>query len=140
VRLSARGGSLGRTEAQVLGGDLRGAFAGLLTHDRAATPLLCLQADFDALNGQAWARRLVFATPAGVVTGRGSVDLGAETVDLVLTGAPARRGLSAPDGFVSLQGPLAHPRVALHAGGVLGVLRSLLSLAPAPGPAPAPRC
>ncbi len=140
ARLSARGGTLGRIQAEVLGGDLRGAFAGLLSHDRATAPLLCLQADFDAENGQAWARRLVFATPAGTVTGRGSLDLGAETVDLVLTGEPAHPGLSRPGGYVSLQGPLAHPRAAFHAGGVLGVLRSLLSLAPAPGPVRLPTC
>lgn len=138
--LRGRGGAVGQVDAQALGGDLRGAFVSLLTRRTGALPLRCLAADFDVAGGRARSRRLVFATAAGRVTGSGVVDLRAETVDLSLRGEPAQAGITAPHSYVRVSGPLAHPKAELRAGGLGGLIGTLLSVVPIPGQAAAPTC
>ena len=133
ARFSGAGGQVGKTEAELLAGDVGGALAGLLTQGGGALPLRCLRADFDVAHGRATSRRLVFATPAGAVHGQGEVDLGAETLRVVLHGRPAHPGLVRSGAYVVVDGPLNHPKVQVRQGGVLGVLKSLLSIVPKPG-------
>lgn len=136
----ARGGAVGRLDAQALGGDLRGAFASLLTRRGGTLPLRCLAADFDVSAGRAEARRLVFATAAGSATGSGAVDLRSETLDLSLRGEPAQPGLTRPHSYVRVSGPIAHPKADLRSGGLGGLIGTLLSVVPFPGRAVPPAC
>ena len=138
--LRGRGGAVGRVDAQALGGDLRGAFASLLSRQAGALPLRCLAADFDVSGGRARSRRLVFATAAGRVTGSGVIDLRTETLDLSLRGEPAQSGVTQPHSYVRVSGPLAHPRAELRAGGLGGLIGTLLSVVPIPGQAAVPDC
>lgn len=131
-------GAVERTDAAVLGGDLRGAFASLLSHEKAAVRMNCLVGDFAVAGGKARASKLVFATSAGRVQGEGGVDLGAETLNFTLRGDPVHPGLVKPGTYVTVTGPLAHPHAELHQGGPGGMLKSLLSIVPKPGGADAP--
>ncbi len=121
-----------------------------LTGDRRIK-LRCGVADFGVKGGVMQANALIFDTDVTTVLGRGSVDLGRETLDLTL--APKTRQFSP----VALRGPiyvrgtfskpvveLDVPRIAMRSAGalLLGLVNPLLALLPLiePGPGVDPEC
>jgi uncharacterized protein involved in outer membrane biogenesis len=127
VALSGAGGSLremtagldGRTALEMGPGGIDSTFARLLFADlyrllsfgsNEAT-LDCVVADVAIKGGVATSRGLVIDTPAATIIGTGSVRLGDETLDLVLTPHAKQTGLTTLAVPVRVRGSLANPSV-----------------------------
>lgn len=112
VRASVRGGSMpGLLDAKIgLQGFrvLRSLIAG---SDRVA--IRCAAAAIDLRGGAGRVRSLVLDTERTRTTGSGRVDLGAETIDLLLTPEAKQGGLLVLDRSIRLHGPLRKPERAL---------------------------
>jgi AsmA protein len=113
--------------------------------------LHCGVADFGVKSGVMQANALIVDTDVTTVLGRGSVDLGKETLDLALAPRTKRFSPIALRGPIYVRGTFAKPkveldvaRIAMRSGGALalGLVNPLLALLPLiePGPGVDPQC
>jgi hypothetical protein len=113
-------------------GTIATAHATLLTRDlihavrraalRGASPeeqLNCLIAEFELREGVAETRTLALDTRDVVIVGEGSIDLGAETVQLRLLPKPHRASLLSTAATVQVTGPLRRPTVSTEKGSLV---------------------
>ncbi len=105
---------LRRDWAQAAGGELSGVL-GLITHSQRETPVRCGVARLEADAGAVSVKTLVLDTDPTLITGAGSVQLGAGTVDLTLEGHPKHPGLGVRTAM-AVHGTLAHPQVHVEGG------------------------
>ncbi|WP_255373689.1 AsmA family protein [Phenylobacterium sp. CCH9-H3] len=125
------------------GGEIRKAFAELmgvnvvkglgLLNKRDTTPIRCGVAHFETRDGVMRANNIVFDTGPVLVTGKGSVNLATERMDLRLRGQDKKFRLVRVLLPVTAKGPLMAPKLgvepgaALAQGGAAATLGSLLS-------------
>ena len=93
--------------------------AGLLKMDDASTAeIRCAVASFDVSGGTATARTFVIDTSPVLAQGSGTIDLGAETMNLRIDGETKEARLIRLWSPITVQGPLTGPKVGVDAGSV----------------------
>ncbi|HEX5460754.1 MAG TPA: AsmA family protein [Steroidobacteraceae bacterium] len=85
----------------------------LLSKDQQHTDLRCGIADFDAHDGIAKVRQVVFDTQVVIITGLGDVNLHNERLNLQLTGQPKKFRFAVLRSPVEIKGTLSHPAIGL---------------------------
>jgi hypothetical protein len=85
----------------------------LLKKNQQQTDLRCGVADFDAHDGIAKVRQVVFDTQVVIITGLGDVNLRNERLNLQLNGAPKKFRFAVLRTPVEIRGTLSHPAVGL---------------------------
>jgi AsmA family protein len=91
----------------------------LLSGSDADTNVRCAVAHFGVQNGVLTSQQFVFDTDPVLVQGQGTVDLGQETVNLQLQGAPKHFQLFRLRAPISVTGSLQHPNLGVNTGQVL---------------------
>jgi uncharacterized protein involved in outer membrane biogenesis len=116
VAFRLRRGHFQRYKAAALAGDLVEA-VGLALGDKKSRqiPLDCAVGEFIGQAGHFQLSRLEIVTPAGSTIGEGSVDLGGESLSMVLRGTPTQRRLLRLDAPITVEGPLRHPAIKVQA-------------------------
>lgn len=108
----------------------------LLSKKQQHTDLRCGIADFDAHDGIAKVRQVIFDTQVVMITGLGDVNLHNERLNLQLTGKPKKFRFAVLRSPVEIRGTLSHPAVGLKgsklaaqgaAAAVLGVIGTPLA-------------
>jgi uncharacterized protein involved in outer membrane biogenesis len=108
-------GTLRASLAELAGSDLRGL--GLLaTKSTQDTPIRCAFASFQAHKGILSVQNLTVDTEPVLVTGDGTIDLDAESLDLSFRGHPKKLRLVRLHSALLVRGTLAHPKVDIQAG------------------------
>jgi len=134
-------GSKGTISLVVPQGRMRAAFAELMginvlaglfkLDDDSTAEIRCAVADFTVIGGTATAKTFVVDTTPVVAQGSGTIDLGAETLNLRIDGETKEARLVRLWAPINIQGPLASPRIdvdrgavaaQLGVGGILGAL------------------
>src|SRR5690606_10016800 len=93
--------------------------AGLLKMDDNSTAeIRCAVASFDVSGGTATARTFVIDTSPVLARGAGTIDLGAETMNLRIDGETKEARLVRLWSPITVQGPLTRPSVGIDAGSV----------------------
>lgn len=93
--------------------------AGLLKMDDSSTAeIRCAVADFTVSGGTATARTFVIDTSPVLAQGTGTIDLGAETMNLRIDGQTKEARLLRLWSPITVQGPLTGPKVGVDAGSV----------------------
>lgn len=123
-------GSKGTISLVVPQGRMRAAFAELMgvhvlaglfkLDDDSTAEIRCAVADFTVSGGTATARTFVVDTTPVVAQGSGTIDLGAETINLRIDGETKEPRLVRLWAPILVQGPLTGPKVAIDGGAVAG--------------------
>jgi hypothetical protein len=107
----------------------------LLSGDTSDTGVRCAVANFNVSNGTMSAQHLVLDTDPVLITGKGTIALDGENMDLTIQGHPKKfrfLHLRAP---ITITGPIDHPNIGVDAGkalpqvGLAGALSLLSPLA-----------
>lgn len=121
----------GEVLAVVPGGEIRKAFAELLginvtkglgllfAKDQTKTDVRCAVAHFNAKDGILTANQMVFDTGPVLGKGIGRIDLGKETMDFKIQGAPKKVRLVRLMAPVTVSGPILAPKVGVQASGAI---------------------
>jgi uncharacterized protein involved in outer membrane biogenesis len=117
--------------AQLLGLDVARALGVLISGDKQV-PLHCVVADFEVTDGIMKPRTLVLDTDAAVTTGKGTISLKDEKIDLSIHGDPKNATPIALGGPILIGGSFEKPTVGLGAeaymrGGAAVALGALLT-------------
>lgn len=130
VRLYSRDGTLSQVLIELVGLDIAEAAGFLLTGDEPV-PLRCMLADFEAQDGTLRARALVIDTTDTLITGKGSIELGSERLDLTLSPAPKDFSPLTLRTPLSVEGSFADPAFGVEKSGLIarGVAAAALALA-----------
>ncbi|WP_439470571.1 AsmA family protein [Brevundimonas sp.] len=119
--------------AELLGINATAGLFKLLGGDDSTTEIRCGVADFRVTNGVATARTFVVDTTPVLAQGAGTIDLGAETMNLRIDGETKEPRLVRLWSPIVVQGPLTAPRVGIDGGsvaaqaGFAGLLGAVLS-------------
>jgi uncharacterized protein involved in outer membrane biogenesis len=103
----------------------------LLRADEEQTGVRCGVADFALKRGTLHAKTLVFDTDDVLISGGGTIDLGAESYDLSIKGQPKKLRLVRVRSPIAIRGPLRKPDIGLESGESLaqtGIAAALASL------------
>ena len=106
-------GEIEQAFAEFAGIDVARGLGLILKKNQQQTPLRCGIADFDAHDGIAKVRQVVFDTQVVIITGLGDVNLHDERLNLQLTGRPKKFRLGVLRSPVEIRGTLSHPAVGL---------------------------
>lgn len=107
-------GTISNTYMEILIADLAQAALG----ERAPAKLNCAVSRFEIANGIAVSRALVMDTETVTIAGEGDIDLGKETIDLILTPEPKEVSLVNLAAPVRIEGSLASPSIYPDPAGV----------------------
>lgn len=107
-------GMLRASLAELTGIDLRGLGL-LLTKNKNEVPIRCGIASFQAKDGTLAAKSLLLDTQPVLIAGAGSVDLGNESLDLVLRGYPKHVRFLQLRAPISVRGTLKAPSIGIQA-------------------------
>ena len=120
--------------AELLGVNASAGLLKLLSGDQSVSTIRCAVADFDVRGGKAQARTFVIDTDVVLAQGKGSIDLGAETLNLRIEGESKKPRLLRLWAPITVSGPLTAPRIGVDAGDVVsqGGLAGLLGTLVAP--------
>jgi hypothetical protein len=111
------GGAMRASLAELTGGSLRGV--GLkLAKDEEETGVRCAIAAFSAQRGKVTPQQLLIDTDPVLITGRGTIDLSSETLDLTLHGKSKKLRIASVHSPVYVRGSLSHPSFSLDKGRV----------------------
>jgi hypothetical protein len=91
----------------------------LLTGDKSQTDLRCMVASFNAHDGVLTTQRMTLDTDVVAATGKGTIDLKDETVDLAFTGEPKSIRLGRIKAPILVTGQLASPHIGVDASKAL---------------------
>jgi uncharacterized protein involved in outer membrane biogenesis len=108
-------GEIEQAFAEFAGIDVARGLDLLLNKKQKETPVRCGIADFEARNGVAKVKQVVFDTQPVIVTGLGDVNLRDERLHLQLTGAPKKFRFAVLRTPVEIRGTLSHPAIGLKA-------------------------
>lgn len=106
-------GDIEQAFAEFAGIDVARGLGLLLKKDQKQAAVRCGVADFDARQGIAKVKQVVFDTTPVILTGLGDVDLRDERINLQLTGAPKKFRFAVLRTPVEIRGTLRHPAVGL---------------------------
>src|SRR6185437_7110665 len=101
--------------AEFAGIDVARGLGLLLKKNQQQTALRCGIADFDAHDGVAKVKQVVFDTQVVILTGLGDINLRNERLHLQLTGQPKKFRFAVLRSPVEIRGTLSHPAVGLKA-------------------------
>jgi uncharacterized protein involved in outer membrane biogenesis len=125
-------GSKGTVSLVVPQGEMRAAFAELLGinvtaglfkllgGDESTSEIRCAVASFEVSGGTATAKTFVIDTTPVLAHGSGTIDLGAETMNLRIDGETKEARLVRLWSPITVQGPLTAPQVGIDAASVAG--------------------
>ena len=105
--------------AELLGVNVLEGLSKLLSDDDSTAEIRCAVADFTVSGGKATARTFVIDTTPVLAKGTGTIDLGAETMNLRIDGETKEARLIRLWAPITVQGPLTGPRVDIDRGAVL---------------------
>lgn len=106
--------------AELLGINASAGLGRLLSGDTGTTEIRCAVADFTVSGGTATARTFVIDTTPVLAKGSGTIDLGAETMNLRIDGETKEPRLIRLWSPITVSGPLAAPKVGIEVGAVAG--------------------
>ncbi|HEY5336999.1 MAG TPA: AsmA family protein [Rhizomicrobium sp.] len=109
-------GTIRQKFAELLGIDIDRAF--LFSGDKD-TNVRCILADFQVRDGVMNARHVVFDSDVVKATGSGTVNLGDETVNMQLNGAPKKFTLIRLRAPIEVTGPWTKPSIGIKASGAI---------------------
>ena len=120
--------------AELLGINASAGLLKLLSGDQSKADIRCAVADFTVSGGTATARTFVVDTDVVLAQGKGSIDLGAETLNLRIDGESKKPRLLRVWAPITVGGPLTAPRIGVDVGEVVsqGGLAGLLGAVVAP--------
>ena len=104
--------------AELMGINVLAGLSKLLSDDDSTAEIRCAVADFTVSGGTATARTFVIDTTPVVARGTGSIDLGAETLNLRIDGETKEARLVRLWAPILVQGPLTSPKVDVDRGAV----------------------
>lgn len=119
--------------AELLGINASAGLLKLLRGDQSTAQIRCAVADFDVRGGAATAKTLVIDTDVVLAQGTGTIDLGAETLDLRVDGESKKPRLLRVWAPITVKGALTAPQVGVDAralvgqGGVAGLLSAVVA-------------
>jgi hypothetical protein len=108
-------GEIEQAFAEFAGIDVARGLGLILKKKQQQTDLRCGIADFEAKDGIAKVRQVVFDTQVVLITGLGDVDLRNERLNLQLTGRPKKFRFAVLRTPVEIRGTLRHPAIGLKA-------------------------
>jgi uncharacterized protein involved in outer membrane biogenesis len=126
-------GEVRRSLAELMGVDVVKGLGLMLSKNQETTPIRCGVAHFRATNGVFNAEDIVFDTGPVLVTGKGSINMDDERLDLQMRGHPKKFQLVRVILPVTAQGTLRSPKLgvkpgaAIAQGGVAVALAAFLS-------------
>jgi uncharacterized protein involved in outer membrane biogenesis len=108
-------GEIKQAFAEFAGIDVVQGLGLMLKKNQQQTPVRCGIADFDAHEGIARVKQVVFDTQVVIVTGKGDVNLRKERLNLQLTGDPKKFRLGVLRTPIEIKGTLRHPSIGVKA-------------------------
>lgn len=120
--------------AELLGINASAGLLKLLSGDQSKADIRCAVADFTVSGGTASAKTFVIDTDVVLAQGSGSIDLGAETLNLRIDGESKKPRVLRVWAPITVNGPLTSPRIGVDVGEVVtqGGLAGLLGAVVAP--------
>jgi len=112
-------GEMRKAFAELMGIDVITGGLELLTGDKSQTDLRCMVASFNAHDGVLTTQRMTLDTDVVAATGKGTIDLKDETVDLAFTGEPKSIRLGRIKAPILVTGQLASPHIGVDASKAL---------------------
>ena len=106
--------------AELLGINVTAGLGRLLSGDTGTSEIRCAVADFTVRRGIATARTFVIDTTPVLAKGTGTIDLGAETINLRIDGETKQARLVRLWSPITVNGPLTAPKVGIEGGAVAG--------------------
>ena len=106
--------------AELLGINATAGLGRLLSGDTGSSEIRCAVADFTVRRGIATARTFVIDTTPVLAKGTGTIDLGAETMNLRIDGETKQPRLIRLWSPIIVSGPLTAPKVGIEGGAVAG--------------------
>ena len=106
--------------AELLGINVTAGLGKLLSGDTGTSEIRCAVADFTVRSGVATARTFVIDTTPVLAQGSGTIDLGAETMNLRIDGESKEARLIRLWAPITIEGPLTAPRIGVDGGAVAG--------------------
>ena len=106
--------------AELLGINVTAGLGKLLSGDTGSSEIRCAVADFTVRRGIATARTFVIDTTPVLARGSGTIDLGAETLNLRIDGETKQARLIRLWSPITVRGPLTGPAVGIETGAVAG--------------------
>ncbi|MGO4687769.1 AsmA family protein [Brevundimonas sp. 2YAF1] len=119
--------------AELLGINVGAGLAKLLSGDQSSSAIRCAVANFSVAGGTATASTFVIDTDVVLAQGTGTIDLGAETLNLRIDGKTKKPRLLRIWAPITVNGPLVSPRLGVDIaavaaqGGIVGALATLIS-------------
>jgi uncharacterized protein involved in outer membrane biogenesis len=113
-------GQMRKAFAELLGINLLNGGLALLTGDQSQTNIRCAVASFQARDGVFMAQNITLDTDVERGTGRGSINLKNETVNLTLSGDAKSFRILRMNAPITINGTLSHPKVGVEASHALG--------------------
>ncbi|MFZ5719563.1 MAG: AsmA family protein [Pseudomonadota bacterium] len=133
VTVVAPGGEIRKAFAELMGVNVVKGLGLLLSDDKSTTPIRCGVAHFRTRDGVMRAEDILLDTGPVLITGKGTVNLGTERLDLRVRGQDKKLRLARVLLPVKATGPIMAPKLgvepgpALAQGGLAAALGSLLS-------------
>jgi len=106
--------------AELLGINASAGLLKLLRGDQSSAEIRCAVGDFSVSGGVATARTLVVDTDVVLAQGKGSIDLGQESLNLRIDGESKKPRLLRVWAPITVQGGLTSPRVGVDTGALVG--------------------
>jgi hypothetical protein len=106
--------------AELLGINVTAGLGKLLSGDTGTSEIRCAVADFTVSGGTATARTFVIDTTPVLAKGSGTIDLGAETMNLRIDGETKQARLIRLWSPITIRGPLTAPKVGIDSASVAG--------------------
>jgi len=119
VTVAMPSGQMRKLLAELMGIDVARSLFLYLSHDQSSTPIRCAVADFRAQGGVLTVQRLVIDTAAVQATGKGTIDLRSETLNLTISGKPKHLRLLRLAAPITLTGRLDDPKMGVDIGKAL---------------------
>ena len=123
-------GEINEAMAELTGIDLTKGLGLLLTQQKTQTAIRCSVIDFQAQDGTLNAKNLFVDTTDVLITGRGSIHLSNEQLDLEIQGKPKKLRFTRIRAPITVKGTMAHPVIGVEAGKLVkqGAAAAALSL------------
>lgn len=106
--------------AELLGINATAGLGRLLSGDQGSSEIRCAVADFTVRRGVGTAKTFVIDTTPVLARGTGTIDLGAETMNLRIDGETKQPRLIRLWSPILVSGPLTSPKVGIEGGAVAG--------------------
>lgn len=133
VSLVAPQGRMRSAFAELLGINVGAGVGKLLSGDQSTADIRCAVADFTVAGGVATSRTFVIDTDVVLAKGSGTIDLGAETLNLRIDGETKKPRLLRVWAPITVSGSLTSPRLGVDVsavatqGGLVGALATLVA-------------